>query len=380
MLSSFMVSTSRQATKKRKPADNKIRLNGLERHSARVKDFEWLVPHPIVIEVFINDSAVHALIDLGSLADFVSTKLVDQLKLPVSNLNKPLPVQLATAGSRTIVHHSVETEFAYQGIKETRRFDVINAEEYGVILGTPFLYQYKVAMGFHLLQIAIGTTKAAPIDGIQVAVIPSKAADILEGQLEILRRQLQEEARDLCKNITETPLPPLRAVNHTIPLIDEGKVYLYRPSRCAEAMKPLWHEKKDQYIQSGRWRLSTGSNASPLLILWKPKPGPDGKLNIRTVVDKREQNSNTKKMSSPLPDMEEMLRNAAKHKYRSLIDGKDAYEQIRIIPEHVHRTLFNTPDGTMESLVLQQGDCNGGATYQALMNHIFSSYIGVREP
>lgn len=141
-------------------------------------------------------------------------------------------------------------------------------------------------------------------------------------------------------------------------------------------MKALWREKKATYIKSGRWRVSTGRNASPLLTLWKTKPGPDGRKMIRTVVDKQEQNANTVKMSSPLLDMETMLRNATKHKYRSLIDGKDAYEQIRIVPEHVHRTLFNTPDGTMESLVLQQGDRNGGATYQALMNHIFSPYIG----
>jgi hypothetical protein len=30
----------------------------------------------------------------------------------------------------------------------------------------------------------------------------------------------------------------------------------------------------------------------------------------------------------------------------------------------------------MVSLVVQMGDCNVPATYQALMNHIFSSYIG----
>lgn len=102
-----------------------------------------------------------------------------------------------------------------------------------------------------------------------------------------------------------------------------------------------------------------------------------GKPGLRTVFDKREQNSNTYKLASPLPDMEEILREVSKHKFRSLIDGKDAYEQIRVIPEHVPRTLFTTPDGTMESLVMQQGDCNAGATYQTLMNHLFASYMGV---
>ena len=30
----------------------------------------------------------------------------------------------------------------------------------------------------------------------------------------------------------------------------------------------------------------------------------------------------------------------------------------------------------MISLVIQQGDCNAPATYQALMNYLFSSYLG----
>jgi len=59
------------------------------------------------------------------------------------------------------------------------------------------------------------------------------------------------------------------------------------------------------------------------------------------------------------------------------LDGKDAYEQIRVEPVDVWKTLFATPDGTMVSLVMQIGDCNAPATYQSLMNHIFSDYIGV---
>ena len=74
--------------------------------------------------------------------------------------------------------------------------------------------------------------------------------------------------------------------------------------------------------------------------------------------------------------MEGILRRISRRPYRSLIDGKDAYEQIRIEPEHVERTAMTTPDGNMVSLVLQQGDCNGPATYQALMNHIFAPMIG----
>lgn len=60
-----------------------------------------------------------------------------------------------------------------------------------------------------------------------------------------------------------------------------------------------------------------------------------------------------------------------------MLDCKDAYEQIRICPQDVCRSTFSTPNGNMVSNVIQQGDCNTPATYQALMNHIFSSGIGV---
>lgn len=115
-----------------------------------------------------------------------------------------------------------------------------------------------------------------------------------------------------------------------------------------------------------------------MLLLTKPGTGTNGvPPRLRVVCDLRERNANTRKVTSPLPDMEGILRWLARRPYRSLIDGKDAYEQIRIEPGHVDRTAMTTPDGIMVSLVLQQGDCNAVATYQTLMNHIFSPYIGV---
>jgi hypothetical protein len=59
-----------------------------------------------------------------------------------------------------------------------------------------------------------------------------------------------------------------------------------------------------------------------------------------------------------------------------MLYGQDAYEQIRVIPEHVNQTAMTTPNGNMVSHVLQQGDCNVPVTYQALMNHLFGEYLG----
>ena len=59
-----------------------------------------------------------------------------------------------------------------------------------------------------------------------------------------------------------------------------------------------------------------------------------------------------------------------------MMDGKDAYEQIHVDPAHVQRTAMTIPDGNMICHVIQKGDCNAPATYQALMNHIFLPYLG----
>jgi hypothetical protein len=75
-------------------------------------------------------------------------------------------------------------------------------------------------------------------------------------------------------------------------------------------------------------------------------------------------------------NIEGVLRRVTAKPFRSVLDLTAAYEQIRIVPEHVERSAVTTPDGNMVSLVLQMGDCNAPATYQSLMNHLFSSYLG----
>ena len=71
-----------------------------------------------------------------------------------------------------------------------------------------------------------------------------------------------------------------------------------------------------------------------------------------------------------------MLRRTASKPFRMALDLKNAYEQIRIVPEHVDRSVVTTPDGNMVSQVVQIGDCNAPATYQALMNFLFLAFIG----
>ena len=116
------------------------------------------------------------------------------------------------------------------------------------------------------------------------------------------------------------------------------------------------------------------ASTAPMLMITKLGSNP---LLLQSVGDLRERNLNTVKMASPLPEQEGILHHVASKHYKFLMDLKDCFEQIRIIPDHVPQTAITTPDGNMVSLVVQQGNCNTPATCQALMNHLFRAYLGI---
>lgn len=344
----------------------------LQRNASITRDFRRAIPKPVVVIVHVNGHPARALIDTGSLADFMSLTTAEQIKCKLTMLEKPLTIQLAVQGSRSKVNYGTQVQFQYQGADYARYFDIINLQHYDLILGTPFLYQHSVTVGLHPSRVVLGSTDPLPLKGSGVTMLESRAVEVFEDRIERTRAYLKELARPLCAKASETALPPLRAINHTILLIDEAKIYPWRPSRCPEPMRSQWSEKRRAYLASGRWQMTSTGNTVPMLFI--RKPGTD---RLRTVVDLRERNKNTRKLTSPLPDMEGILRRVARKKYRSLMDGQDAYEQIRVIPEHVQHTAMTTPDGNMVSHVLQQGDCNAPATYQAVMNYLFGEYIGI---
>ena len=88
-----------------------------------------------------------------------------------------------------------------------------------------------------------------------------------------------------------------------------------------------WMKKWDMYLKTGRWE------------------------------------TNTHKMTSPLPNIEGMLRCMVRRNFRTALNLKAVYEQIRIVPEHVQRVVVMTSNRNMVSHVVQQGDCNAPVTY-----------------
>ncbi|KAG2076413.1 hypothetical protein BDR04DRAFT_1208224, partial [Suillus decipiens] len=242
----------------------------LQRGAAVTKEIKRAIPRPVVIVMEVNKRPARALIDSGSLSDSMSVTLAEQLKLKKTELTKPLVVQLAVQGSRSKVNYGARVLLKYQAISEDRYFDVINLQNYDLVLGTPFLFQHKILVGFNPPRVVIGSASPLPMKGAEVTTLESRVATVVPDDLEETRDYLKKLAKPLCTKASETNLPPLRAINHTIPLIDENKIYPWRPSRCPEPLRPQWAEKRRSYLASGRWQVTSAGNTVPMLFIRKP--------------------------------------------------------------------------------------------------------------
>ena len=70
------------------------------------------------------------------------------------------------------------------------------------------------------------SNQSLPICGAQVFMIESCTTEIMKDQVDLYQTELQDYAKDICKEAVEIPLPPLHATNHVIPLINEHQVYI----------------------------------------------------------------------------------------------------------------------------------------------------------
>ena len=115
-------------------------------------------------------------------------------------------------------------------------------------------------------------------------------------EFEILREWWREKFETV---MAPAPLemPPLREVNHRIPLKDPNKKSRENTPRCPAALQEALATKIDRYVKAGWWYPVNSERACPLLCIRKA----DGSL--RMVIDARNRNSNTILNITPMPDM-----------------------------------------------------------------------------
>lgn len=178
---------------------------------------------------------------------------------------------------------------------------------------------------------------------------------------------LLEEFGDIFRDIPG--LPPMRPVDHTIPLVPGAQSV----SRPMYRLSPLeLDEVKRQVtdlLAKGMIRPSTSPYSAPILFVGKK----DGTL--RMCIDYRGLNAITVKNRYPLPRVDDLLDKLRGSAYFSSIDLQQGYNQIRIADSDIPKTAFRSPFGHYEYTVLSFGLVNAPATFQAVMNRVFSLYL-----
>ena len=96
----------------------------------------------------INGQKAHILLDGGSMLDMISVNFATVNKLDMFQLKKPVKLQMATSGSRSVINYGVRAELKVGNLKQNRYFDIVNLDRYQVILGMPFLKEHNVLLNY----------------------------------------------------------------------------------------------------------------------------------------------------------------------------------------------------------------------------------------
>ena len=86
-------------------------------------------------------------------------------------------------------------------------------------------------------------------------------------------------------------------------------------------------------------------------------------------------NKITKKNKTPTPRSDEMFDIIGGSKLFTKIGLKSSFHQIRVKPDDIEKTEFQTKYGQYEYLVIPMGLCNAPATFSTMMNEDLQGYI-----
>ena len=166
-------------------------------------------------------------------------------------------------------------------------------------------------------------------------------------------------------------LPPERAVDLEIEIGNGAKP----PHTPLFQLSPAELEACKEYVQDllkmGKIRPSRSLFGAPLFFV-KSKDKA-----LRGVVDYRALNHITKRKNAPLPRSDEMFDRLGGATFFSKLDIKTGLHQIRVRPDDIEKSAFNTKYGQFEYLIMPMGLCKAPATFQSLMNRIVYESIDV---
>jgi len=334
------------------------------------------------------------LVDSGATGCYVSTAFVGRHNFPTKERHQSTAVRLADGSVKTCTS-SLQAPPMVIGKYEDSRWDftILDLCGFDVVLGKVWLDALSPVPNWsaNTLRLQHGgrdITLRAPKPSSPF-ISPEELHSILQHGGEevcwVLAKVVEEISEgpvvaDMTAVLDKFPsvtgglpstLPPLRAVNHAIPLIPGSRV---PPGRIYQVSTQQEAELKTQLadlLKRGFIRNSTSPYGAPVLFVRKA----DG--SSRMCQDFRGLNKISVKNSYPLPRIDSLLDRLHGATVFSKLDLQMGYNQIRIEPDDVEKSAFRTRYGLYEYLVMPFGMCNAPATFQRTMNDIFREHLDV---
>ena len=103
---------------------------------------------PISVFWEIGGTKAHCLIDSGCEGIMLSPNFIRVARIEPFLLDKPIGIQLAVTGSKSVINYGANATIKYEGRESKEYFDIINIDYYDAILGTPFPRKHEVIINF----------------------------------------------------------------------------------------------------------------------------------------------------------------------------------------------------------------------------------------
>lgn len=347
------------------------------------------------IKASVQGKQIIILIDTGSTHNFLNSDTASRLHC-TKEVDKPMQVCVADGYKMICNERCKKFEWGTQGHKFCTDMRLIPLKGCNAVLGVQWLKTLGDCMfNFNTLTLSFSVGKdkimlKGTSDGHQNSVAMITAVSLQEAwrkeQLSLLAYVCAIQGQELnnpqhppqiqqvlhtFEDVFNEPktLPPQRDFDHKIPVKVGSEPFTIRPYRYPHIQKTEIKKIVKEMLEAGIIQPSQSPFASPVLLV-KKKDG-----SWRFCVDYRELNKMTVKDKFPIPIIEELLDELKGSTIFSKLDLRAGYHQIRMNSDDVSKTAFRTHVGHYEFLVMPFGLTNAPASFQALMNKVFSAHL-----
>lgn len=322
-------------------------------------------PHTPAVSATVGGRRVRIVLDTAATQNLCHRKWVTQETWPTPTTT----FHMATRGNTFTSTQKGRLTFEVNDCKFTCEAAIVDQLQVDIIIGYPWMAQQGAVIDTTRGCVHLGKeerqtlffenprNKDAPTTSPPITDIPI-GDQLPEADRNEIERVLQQHCAVFSQGARVTPTTTTR---HEIRLKDGIPVrtgqYRYTPEK-----KRLIGEQVEQMLAAGVIEPSHSEYNSPVVIVTKKNGEP------RFCVDYRKLNAKTVEEYSPLPPIQESLKDLGQAKVFTTLDLRNGYWQIAMAEASKRYTAFSTPDGAKYQFrVMPFGLQGAPATFQRLM-------------